>query len=240
MVLFKKGDGSAMNEDKQILGSRAQLLELPSDLGRRVRFWRERAGRSREDLAARAGMSAGYLEYLESQPGSMPSSSAIARLASALDTSVTELLGGNVERAPGSGAAARHPHLVELRPEQSWSRLGSAGVGRIVFDSSDGPVALPVNYAVANETILLKTAKDSAIARIPAGSKVSFEVDHIDDAMATGWSVLVYATCQHLDDAEAALRTEALSLDPWAGGTREHWVRLRYRSIVGRSIESAL
>jgi transcriptional regulator with XRE-family HTH domain len=228
-----------MNEDKQVPASPAQLLELPSDLGRRVRFWRERAGRSREDLAARAGMSSGYLEYLESQPGSLPSSSAIARLAGALDTSVTELLGGNVERAPGAGLAARRPRLVDLGPEQSWARLGSAGVGRIVFDSDDGPIALPVNYSVANESIFLRTAEDTAIARIPSDSKVSFEVDHIDDALGAGWSVLVYATCEHLDDAEVA-RAADVALEPWAGGSRDHWLRLRSRSVVGRSIESSL
>ena len=229
-----------MNENKKVLESPAQYRELPSDLGRRVRFWRERAGRSREDLAARAGMSAGYLEYLESQPGGHPSSSAIARLAGALDTSVTELLGGNVDRAPGTGVvSARRPHLVDLGPEQSWARLGSAGVGRIVFDSDDGPVALPVNYAVANESILLRTAKDTAIARIPSDSKVSFEVDHIDDAMAAGWSVLVHATCEHLDAAQVAQIAEGVSPEPWAGGSREHWLRLRSRSIDGRSIESS-
>jgi transcriptional regulator with XRE-family HTH domain len=228
-----------MNEDKQVPGSPAQALELPSDLGRRVRFWRERAGRSREELAARAGMSVGYLQYLESQPGSLPSSSAIARLAGALDTSVIELLGGNFDRAPGAGVAVRRPRLVELGPEQSWARLGSTGVGRVVFDSDDGPIALPVNYAVSNESILLRTARDTAIARIPSDSKVSFEVDHIDDALGSGWSVLVYATCEHLGAAEAARAADSVALEPWGGGSRDHWLRLRSRSVAGRSIESS-
>jgi transcriptional regulator with XRE-family HTH domain len=228
-----------MSEDKQVPAAPAQPLELPSDLGRRVRFWRERSGRSRADLAARAGMSAGYLQYLETQPVSLPSSSAIARLAGALDTSVTELLGGNVDRAPGAGAAVRRPRLVDLGPEQSWARLGSTGIGRIVFDSDDGPIALPVNYAVVNESILLRTAEDTAIARIPSDSKVSLEVDQIDDALGAGWSVLVYATCEHLGAAEAAHEAEAVVLVPWAGGPRDHWLRLRSRLVVGRSIASS-
>ena len=225
-----------MSENKQDLGSPV-LREMPGDLGRRVRFWRQRAGLSQADLAGRAGMSAGYLEYLESQPGSLPSSSAIARLAGALQTTVMELLGGNSERAPGIGRATRRPRLIDLGPEQSWSRLGSAGVGRIVFDSDDGPVALPVNYAASNESILVRTAEDSPIAQIASNSKVSFEVDHIDDAMSAGWSVLIYANCEQLDAAEAERIAEGVSLLPWAGGSREHWLRLHVRSIVGRSIE---
>ena len=181
-------------------------------------------------------MSVGYLEYLESQPGSLPSSSAIARLAGALETTVTELLGGNSAQAPGAGQATRRPRLTELGPEQSWSRLGAVGVGRIVFDSDDGPVALPVNYAASNESILVRTAADSPIAQIVSNSKVSFEVDHIDDAMSAGWSVLIYANCEHLDADDADRIAAGVSLAPWAGGSREHWLRLRVRSIVGRSI----
>jgi len=92
---------------------------------------------------------------------------------------------------------------------------------------------------VANVSILLRTAEDTAIARITSDSKVSFEVDHIDDALGAGWSVLVYATCEHLDAAEVARAADVLPLEPWAGGSRDRWLRLRSRSVVGRSIESS-
>ena len=98
---------------------------------------------TREDLAERAGMSAGYLEYLETRPTGQPSASAVARIAAVLGTTTVELLGGNVERAPGSAPAVRQPHLVALEPDRSWALLGKSGVGRIVFNSAMDPSRFP-------------------------------------------------------------------------------------------------
>lgn len=229
-----------MNDDERDELPASQAPALPGDLGRRVHYWRERAKMTREDLADRAGMSAGYLEYLETSPAGQPSGGAVARIAAALGTSMAELLGGNVERAPGGAPAVRQPHLVALEPDRSWALLGKSGVGRVVFDSADGPIALPVNYAVSNHDILLRTDGDSVIAKIDAGARVSFEADHIDDAMSKGWSVVVHATCEDLGSDCKVGEIFDVRVDPWAGGRKEHWIRLRACSIAGRAIATDL
>lgn len=227
-----------MNSDERDEMLVAQPPALPGDLGRRVQYWREHAKMTREELARGAGMAAGYLEYLETAPTCQPSIETVGRIAATLGTTVSELLGGNVEQAGGGAPAVRHPHLVTLEPERSWGLLGKSGVGRIVFNSTDGPIALPVNYAVSNHDILLRTDEDTMIAKIDPDERVSFEVDHIDDAMSTGWSVIVSATCEHLDAHSRVSETVDLRVDPWAGGRREHWIRLSARSIAGRAIET--
>src|ERR1700685_3826352 len=63
------------------------------DLGRRIAGQRERAGLSREEAADRAGMAAGYLEYLETSPTPGPGRGALTRLADALGTTVAALDG---------------------------------------------------------------------------------------------------------------------------------------------------
>jgi transcriptional regulator with XRE-family HTH domain len=201
------------------------------DLGRRVRHWRERVGMTRQDLATRAGMPMWYLEDLEMQRTSSPSVGAAERLAAALNLPTAELLGVNVDSV-SARAPARPSLLVEIGADRSWQLIGDSGVGRIVFDSEDGPVALPVNYVVSNHDILLRTNEDTVIAKIKADERVGFEVDHIDDAMSDGWSVVIQATCEHLGRA----RTTGVQVDPWAGGQRDHWIRLRSHSIVGRAI----
>jgi hypothetical protein len=236
-VLIRKEP--VMSDELEESQSAAAAQELPGDLGRRVRHLRERLGWSRAELAERAATSDGYLEYLETRPAAAPSSAMVARLAGALETSVAELLGGGVERAPGQAPAARQPHLVSLDAARCWSLLGAGGVGRIAFASEEGPIALPVNYAVADHDIVLRTAEGTAIASIAPDARVGFEVDHIDDAVSKGWSVLVYATCDHVrDSGDGAAQFDEAPLDPWAGGTREHRIRLRVRSISGRAIES--
>jgi uncharacterized protein len=64
---------------------------------------------------------------------------------------------------------------------------------------------------------------------------VSFQVDSIDWSHRSGWSVLV-----HGDAYEAThWETHHLGLEPWAGGDKSHWVRLKVRDISGRRIEPA-
>ncbi len=73
----------------------------PTDLGRRVRERRRQTGLSQESAAALAGMSAGYLRYLETSPSARPTLGGLARLADALGTSVEALSGADLRQAPG-------------------------------------------------------------------------------------------------------------------------------------------
>jgi len=73
----------------------------PTDLGRRVRERRCQTGLSHASAAALAGMSAGYLRYLETSPSARPTLGGLARLADALGTSVEALSGADLRQAPG-------------------------------------------------------------------------------------------------------------------------------------------
>ncbi|MGW0117917.1 helix-turn-helix domain-containing protein [Streptomyces sp. NPDC003327] len=63
-----------------------------SDLGRRVEARRARLGPSREEVAARAGSTPGYIDLLEEQLPS-PGIEFLVRLANALETTVQDLTG---------------------------------------------------------------------------------------------------------------------------------------------------
>lgn len=212
-----------------------KAAERPGDLGRRLRSWQERRGLTRRELAERARIDPGYLEYLETAPTSHPSTSALRRIAEALGTTTVELLGGNVDRVPGRPPGARSTRLVELDPHECWVRLAAGGIGRIVLALAEGPIALPVNFVVEGGRILFRTGSGSVVDRLPDGTGVSFEVDHADDAMRLGWSVLAAATLEHLSaDDVAALDKRA---EPWAPG-RDVWVWLKVERVTGRRIEA--
>ena len=49
---------------------------------------------------------------------------------------------------------------------------------------------LPVNFAVLDDTLVIRTAEGTIIDG-HAGEQVALEVDHIDEALCQGWSVLV-------------------------------------------------
>ncbi|CCK32481.1 DNA-binding protein [Streptomyces davaonensis JCM 4913] len=206
------------------------------DLGRRLTLRRTRLGLSREETAARAGMATSYVRYLEEQPVAAPGIGALMRLAGALRTTVSELTGGDVELPPGPGRAARHAEFSELTEAECRALLATHGVGHLAVPTETGPVVVPVNYTVVDGAIAFRTAPGSTPAQA-AGRQVAVEVDRIDDAFSSGWSVLVRGPARAVTDpAEVRRLDEQAYSAPWAGGPRKLWIRIESLAVSGRRI----
>jgi nitroimidazol reductase NimA-like FMN-containing flavoprotein (pyridoxamine 5'-phosphate oxidase superfamily) len=68
---------------------------------------------------------------------------------------------------------------------------------------------------------------------------VAFEVDHIDEALSQGWSVLVRGQAHRVaHPAEVQVVRRDAVLWPWPGGERDVYVRIIPDTITGRRIES--
>jgi nitroimidazol reductase NimA-like FMN-containing flavoprotein (pyridoxamine 5'-phosphate oxidase superfamily) len=206
-----------------------------SDLARRIAQRRRELGISQEELARRAEMDPGYLDYLEHSPVSSMLPGVLLRLAAALETTAVHLRGGDVDRPPGPGRAGAHPHLDVLTSEECEARLAGGGVGRFVFLAPQGPVALPVNFRFLDGDVIFHTRAEGVLAAA-AGSTVSFEADHIDEAMSEGWSVLITGRAQLVDEAAQLEQRAELEIEPWPGGRRDAVIRIAAETISGRAI----
>ncbi|MFF5142999.1 DUF1918 domain-containing protein [Streptomyces sp. NPDC013157] len=211
----------------------------PGDVGRRVAAARRRLGLSREETAARARMVPAYLAYLEEQPAA-PTPAALVRLADALGTSVDALYGGGVGLPPGQGHALLRPRLLDLGPEECRALLSTHGVGRVTLSTPDGlPAVVPVNYDVIEGAIVFRTAPGSVTA-LTVDEDVAFEVDHVDEALSQGWSVLAVGHASVVTRPEVVRGlVERAHTTPWAGDERAMWVSIRPRSLTGRRITPA-
>ncbi|MEU1891210.1 DUF1918 domain-containing protein [Streptomyces pristinaespiralis] len=211
----------------------------PGDIGRRLAVERRRRGLSREETARRARISPGYLAYLEEQPAD-PTVATLLSLADALGTTATALRGAGVDLPPGQGHALLHPQLRDLSPEECRRLLSSHGVGRIAVSTPDGhPAVVPVNYEVMEDAIVFRTAPDSVPAAA-VGTEVAFEVDHVDEAMSQGWSVLAVGPANVVTEPDAVRGlAQRAHTEPWAGGAREMWVSIRPTRLTGRRITPA-
>jgi transcriptional regulator with XRE-family HTH domain len=205
------------------------------DFARRVAHRREELGLSRDELARRCGMDSGYLEYLEQSAYVELPPGALMRLATALETTLADLSGGTVELPPELGGAGLHPLLEVLSKEQSEAHLAPGGVGRLVFIAERGPVALPVNFRFVDGDVVFRTS-DTGSLLTAAGGTVSFEVDHIDEAMSQGWSVLITGRARRVDEPSELEQLAQLGIDPWPGGESEAVVRIETVEISGRNI----
>jgi transcriptional regulator with XRE-family HTH domain len=208
-----------------------------TDLGRRIREERERTGLSQAETARAAGLSPQYLLYLESSPDSYPTQATLIRIAAALGISVRMLSGAGLNVPPGQRGAANHPALGDLSPDQCQALIAPGGVGRLVFvEEGRGPVAIPVNYQMDGNDVLFRTGSSARIGDGIQQANVSFDVDHIDDTLGEGWSVLLTGTASVVTDAAELERVATLGIEPWAGGDRPTYVRLRPQRVTGRAI----
>jgi nitroimidazol reductase NimA-like FMN-containing flavoprotein (pyridoxamine 5'-phosphate oxidase superfamily) len=210
-----------------------------TDLGRRIAEQRTRAGLTVAEAAARAGMAPDYLGYLESSASPDPTAATLTRIAAAFDVPPSSLSGAGLNLAPGhQRSAAQHPVLETLTTQQCREHLAGGGVGRLLFvEPGRGPVAIPLNYVVDGDDIVFRTGRQANIADA-VRQKVSFDVDHIDDTLSEGWSVLLSGTARIITDPAELQHATALGIEPWAGGDRDVYVRLSASQITGRRIRA--
>ena len=124
---------------------------------------------------------------------------------------------------------------VEVIDSDECLRLvGSRRVGRLGIVVGGEPVILPVNYAVAGETVVFRSAPGSKVDMGPR-APACFEVDEFDESMSTGWSVLIAGRLEEIEAGEAG----DADVTPWAPGERDHWMRLVPRRVTGRRVAPA-
>ncbi|MFC7384501.1 helix-turn-helix domain-containing protein [Sphaerisporangium rhizosphaerae] len=214
----------------------------PGDLGRRLAYHRRRLGLTRRQVAERAGVVPGYVQYLETYPSPLDEG-VLLRLAAALETTALELLGGNADRPPGQGGPAGRPVLRPLGRDECLRLIAPGGVGRVAYAGSTGPAVFPVNYVFHGGAIVFRTRAGGPMDRDLRGGvagvavRAGFEVDRIDEAERRGWSVLVQGPAQHLAPDETPPQAAVLDVRPWAGGERDQCIRIIAQEVSGRRIE---
>jgi nitroimidazol reductase NimA-like FMN-containing flavoprotein (pyridoxamine 5'-phosphate oxidase superfamily) len=137
--------------------------------------------------------------------------------------------------------ADRRTGIEVIAREECLTLLAREVVGRIGFVAAGRAEVLPVNYVLDGEAIVFRTAAGSKLdgaSRAP----VVFEVDSIDRATRSGWSVIVHGLAQEVtsfDGVELRERVAALPVDPWAPAEKPHLVRVAPRFITGRRVGSS-
>jgi uncharacterized protein len=126
-----------------------------------------------------------------------------------------------------------------LTASECWALLDSGHVGRLAFVDQNGPVVLPINYAVVNDMVVFRTDAGSKLDAALRGDRLALEIDGFDADERTGWSVLVRGTAELVtDDAELGLLHD-LSLESWAPGVKPIYVRLDAAEVTGQRLTAS-
>jgi nitroimidazol reductase NimA-like FMN-containing flavoprotein (pyridoxamine 5'-phosphate oxidase superfamily) len=145
---------------------------------------------------------------------------------------------------PGSGAGARS--VVERLDEaECMELLGTGRIGRLIYNSRYGPVALPSEYKIHEGSIIFRTYRttfteeDLRTGIAHAEYQVAFEADQTDPEAREGWLVLVLGTAHHIDTAAERASIADVGLKSWVEGEPEHFIRVDPIRVAGQRLRQA-
>jgi nitroimidazol reductase NimA-like FMN-containing flavoprotein (pyridoxamine 5'-phosphate oxidase superfamily) len=143
--------------------------------------------------------------------------------------------------SPGTGAGSRR--VVEQLDEAASLELLSTGrIGRLIYNSRYGPVALPSEYKIHDGSIVFRTYRvtfteeDLRTGIAHAEYQVVVEADQVDPDAHEGWVVLVRGTAHHVDTEAERASISTIGLQPWVEAEPEHFIRVVPISIAGQRL----
>ena len=129
--------------------------------------------------------------------------------------------------------------FTRLDRDESLRLLAGVPVGRLIFTVKALPVVRPVNFALVDGLIVLRTAADTTVARKVNDVIVAFEADQLDPATSSGWSVTVTGRAALVTDPTAIARYQAVPLVPWAPGVRDQFVTITTELVEGLRVRKS-
>jgi uncharacterized protein len=108
-----------------------------------------------------------------------------------------------------TNAGTGHPdaRMQALSTDECFRLLGTHEIGRIGVNAEHYPLILPVNDALDGTTVVIRT-HPGTILRAAEHANVTFQVDDIDRATRSGWSVLVRGQAEEVGSEHRADRRE--------------------------------
>lgn len=123
---------------------------------------------------------------------------------------------------------------VPLARAECWSLVRRSAVGRVVYTHEALPAVALVNYAVLGDLVVFGVGERSKLAGLLTGQVAAFEVDDVDPATGTGWSVLVVGRTALVTDAAVTERVPPLAMYPSSLGGPEVYAGLSGEQVTGR------
>jgi uncharacterized protein len=126
--------------------------------------------------------------------------------------------------------------VEELTEQECMRLLARGGVGRVGLTMHELPVVLPVNYALLDGDVVIRTGGGTKLEAALANAVVAFEIDGLDAVNRSGWSVVTQGVAKEIVEPDELDRARAAAIEPWAPGARDRFVRIATYLVSGRRI----
>lgn len=128
--------------------------------------------------------------------------------------------------------AVEHDAVTVLGEGEAWRLLAGVSLGRLVTYFGGQLEIFPVNFVVADRTVLFRTAEGTKLFTTVMNEKVLFEAD--DHTADEGWSVILRGTARMLTGAEEIHEAEGAGLMAWVPTEKLRFVRVTPTEISAR------
>jgi nitroimidazol reductase NimA-like FMN-containing flavoprotein (pyridoxamine 5'-phosphate oxidase superfamily) len=125
----------------------------------------------------------------------------------------------------------------EIPAEECRELLGAGLVGRVAVSTPMGPHIVPVNYAVVDDSVILRTSPYSVLGSHARGAILALEIDQFDYTRQRGWSVVARGRADAVTSAEELNHIRHVwEPNAWAAGQRNLYLRVRWSELTGRRL----
>jgi uncharacterized protein len=128
---------------------------------------------------------------------------------------------------------------TQLTSRESWEHLGTTDVGRLAICRDAAPDIFPINYVVANGTIVFRTSAGQKHIAARSRGLVALEADGVDPEAGTAWSVVVKGRASDITLQPELEFVRTLPLRPMQAGDKPIFVRIEPDVVTGRSFPLA-
>ncbi|MGC4112058.1 MAG: pyridoxamine 5'-phosphate oxidase family protein [Nocardioides sp.] len=127
--------------------------------------------------------------------------------------------------------------LVDLSEGECRELLGAGLVGRAAICTPTGPHIVPVNYALVDEALILRTTPYSLLGSHARGATLAIEVDQFDYERQRGWSIVARGRADPVTSADELGHIRRVwEPNAWAAGQRNLFLSMRWTELTGRRI----
>ncbi|MEC5183616.1 nitroimidazol reductase NimA-like FMN-containing flavoprotein (pyridoxamine 5'-phosphate oxidase superfamily) [Cryobacterium sp. MP_3.1] len=119
-----------------------------------------------------------------------------------------------------------------LSEDECWELLLSSSFGRLAAAVADDIEIFPLNFVVADNRLLFRTAEGTKLLALTVNNKVALETDAIGRGDA--WSVVVKGLARVLDTQAEIEAANALPLRPLVPTLKYIWVEITPTELSGR------
>ena len=127
--------------------------------------------------------------------------------------------------------------LQNLSRSECLRLLATHPVGRVAISRHALPVILPVTYRLLGEEVVFAAGSGSESLALAHENVIAFEVDEIDLATRSGWSVAAVGMACRVQEGDRDWQAATdLDLRPWVGHQSGHLIRLATDRLSGRRL----